>query len=446
MALHLIQLALFLILTGFVFHTRQFPYADDWTYVYPLSIDSFQEFMTWLFSQYVDHRIPIQKALQYALAKYGGYDFRVLILFNVVIALAGSLMLIAAAKIYRGYQHWGDMIIPMILLAPMGEYSRWAFEFQFLSSILFVSASIYFACKYTETDKTSYATLTLLQLAFCALCGLNGAIFSTLIISGIIVYFLKCGKKVNKLLAAFALLVLIENAIIWMLWTPYAPASGIRDNLSLWDVAAYFFNMLPGRMSGIFGLGLFVKIPFIAVGLLLAMYGLLRSVGKRTLNFSDILLTLSMLASLAVLLSIAIGRSKLNNDHNYMHYYTLAILLPIIAWVLISKFFSTKFSVLIGMFGMIIFARSYLGDFIDRDRYEARVFEEQRVINNALRENPDIQTLVDKYILNFTYTDNALQRGMVTNGITTLRAHNFSKYALIVTSPITATPFAADRK
>ncbi len=432
--LQLVQLTFFFILVVFVFHFRIFPYADDWIYVEPLNMNAITEFITWSFKQHVDHRIPIQKVIQFALARYSWYDFRVLVFFNIIIALFTSLMLISIAKTYRGYQHIGDIIIPMIIMSPMAAYSLWAFQFQFLSCIFFVSANIYFACQYTKTGKTYYATLSLMQLFLCTLCGMNGAIFSTVLISGIITYLFyesRQGNKVDKWLITFAMLVLFENIIIWLLWEPSSASEPTTD---LIGIVGIFFRMLPASMITFTSFHAIAwKIVIIIAALMLTFYGFYRSLKKIKLNFSDIILILSILASLAVLFSIAIARSKIQGGWSYTlpsHYGYLTIFLPIITWLIISKFFSSKISLLISIIGIVIFTRTYLENYTFRHNMEKPDFKEQSIINNALKENPDIHALVDKYVLEFTWKNDVESKQPVINGISTLRTRGFPIYFL----------------
>lgn len=431
--LRLVQLAALFILTLFIFNFRKYPYADDWTYVSPLSMDSIKEFVTWLFAQHVDHRIPIQKIIQYGLVRISGYDFRVLVFFNVMIAFLASMILAAAAKIYRGRQHYGDLIIPLILINPASGYGLWAFEFQFLSSIFFMSAAIYFACRYTETRKPHFLAAVFLQLFFCSLCGINGVIFSTVLSAGILVYFLyeaKIKNEIKKLTILYSTLVLAGNMILWLLWSPSAASVGMTSFASIFEI---FFKLLSASMIVFtFSHGAW-KTIVIVVLLILAAYGVFVKFKKEKFDFSDIVLTLSLLASLAVILSIAIGRSKAQggwNDGLAMHYGSLTIFLPILSWWIISKFLSRGIGTLTSIVCIIFFVCAYYENYAWRYGYAESIFDKQYAVDNAIKKDKDIPKLVDKYVMDFTWRDDPDSKLTVINGISALRSRNFPIYKI----------------
>ena len=184
-----IHIVLFITLAVLVSEYNQVAYTDDWYYVAPLLMDSWEEFVTWILAPHAEHRIPIQKAIHFGLAYISGYDFRVLIFFNLVVASLTSMLLLSTARIYRGYQHWGDLIIPLVILSPWSMWLRMSFQLQFLLSIFFVSAFLYFISKYAEAGRKKHYNLGLLQLFLCAFTGVNGLIFATVSLLGAYSFF-----------------------------------------------------------------------------------------------------------------------------------------------------------------------------------------------------------------------------------------------------------------
>lgn len=419
------------LLVVFVLNGRQFPYADDWAYVAPLSMSSIKEFIVWVFSQHVDHRIPVQKAIQYSLARLFDFDFRVLVLFNVVVALLTSLALTAAARVYRGYQHYGDAVIPLIIMTPAAVYSLWAFQFQFLSSIFFVATSVYFACKYSETGKSYNLSLAIIQLFICALCGMNGAIFSSVLIAGVITYLIgekELSGKTFYTIKSLVALVVIENIVVWSLWSPTS-ATGVETNIV--GLIEIFFKLLPASMAVFTFSGMGWKIAVILLGLMLVVYLSVHHFGNEKRSFSDFFLRLALLASLLVILSVAIGRSKAQGGWNNvlaMHYGYLTVLLPILTWLFVSKRLGPKFSALIGLVGVIIFARAYQENYIWRHDYALSIYENTQLVNNALRDESEVKALVDRYALDFTWKNNNDAKQPVVDAISTLRAKNYKIY------------------
>ncbi len=434
--LYLVHFVLFFLLAIFVFYSRIYPYSDDWTYISPLEMESTKEFVSWVFVQHVDHRIPIQKVFHYLLAQFSGYDFRVLVFSNIIIALATSLILISIAKIYRGYHHWGDTIIPLIILSPVAGYSLWAFQFQFLSSIFFVSAAILFLCKYADTQQRHYLFLAFLQLFFCSFCGMNGVIFSTTLTIGLI--FFLCKK--NKLLFLLSAGVLVENALLWFLWTPSSASEGI---LSFQTIAEIFLKLLPSSMIVFMFNDSELKIGIIVILLTAVIYGFFKKWKGKELSFIDILLGLSLLASFAIVLSIATGRSKVQDGWNNvlaMHYGYLTVLLPIIAWICISKFFNARISLLVGIIGITIFGAAYKKNYSWRDEYVRSVFEKQNDIYSELKKNTNTKALVDKYALDLNWKDDEASKKGVVHGLSILRKHKIPIYTATIQIPYTLNP------
>lgn len=440
--LKIIHVAAAFILIAFAFKVHVWPKSDDWAYALALNLGSVSDFIAWLFEQHVDHRIPIQKFIQYWLARFSGYDFRVLILFNIIIAFLASWSISAAARIYRGYQHHGDLIIPLILLLPAAEYSSWAFALQFLSSVFFIATALYFACRYTRSGQTSDIVLLLVQLALCGLCGLNGAISSTVLICGIVAYFAlrirQQGSRKYYIALCFLALVLIENAAIWLLWNP-SSASNIAPNFS--TILELFLMMLPSSMAIFMFDGTSWKIATIIALLLLAIYTFVRRAWQNNYEFSDWFLFFGLVACLVVILSIAIARSKIHPEWNVslaIRYGYLATLLPIMAWILISKGPNTRVGTLttslVGLSLVILFGAAYIDNYQWRHRMMQAARPQLEIIYHDMNSLENTEKLVDKHILSFNWSDAPVYKKLVINGIDTLRRHDYPLYTVRVDS------------
>lgn len=112
-------IAILVIVAGFVLlafpYTKPFPYADDWTY--PLQLDaSFRHKFAWLFQQHTDHRIPVLKLAQLTTLWLFNFDFRILILLNVIVVAAGAAFLVLTLRGYRGRGLFADVLVPLICL------------------------------------------------------------------------------------------------------------------------------------------------------------------------------------------------------------------------------------------------------------------------------------------------------------------------------------------
>lgn len=432
-SLQVAHLLLFFLLGVFILNVRKYPYADDWAYVYPLYMNSKREFISWIFTQHVDHRIPIQKIIQFSLTQFSGYDFSVLIFFNLLVGLFTSLMLTATARLYRGYQHFGDLIIPLIILIPASGYSLWAFHLAFLSSIFCVSGAIYCWCKYDRSNHIAYFILALVFLFSCALCTMSGAIFSTVMTGGVLLSFLVQiwrRQPVNRLLLSLLVLVLVENALVWLLWQP---SSAVKGGTSWVGMMQIFLNLLPSSMFTYSLQHLAWKI-LIIVGLLgLAAYALYLSVRSHRYTFSDLVLALGILANLAVILSVAVGRSAALggwNDALVVHYGNLTGLLPILTWLLISKHFNPKLTLVLASATLVVFLAAYQANYQWRVEYTDTSISRNQLIYQAFNQQPDVEKLVAQFALDFTLSGTPIEQREAVRCITTLRSLNYPVYRL----------------
>lgn len=437
------QLVLFLILTVFLFDFRSYPYADDWTIISPLGMEHSQ-FIDWLFAQHVDHRIPLQKALQFFTAKAAGFDFRVLVFVNVTIALFASLTLTAAARNYRGYAHPGDLCIPLIVLLPSEAFSMWAFELQFLSSVFFAATALYFAGQYSKDGKKRYLALMLVQLALCALCGMNGSIFSSVLLFAIALHFALEFKAKRTPPAGLTLLlaaVAIENIVIWTAWTP-SNASDAATNVPVMLEMA--LKLLPASV-GLFAVA-WINVKVIAVIALLlgAAFYLFKKTRHTQLSLVDITFAFVVLAGLAEILSVAIGRSKAQggwSDGLAMHYAILTALIPIAAWIVISASKKLLVTVPLGLGLVAICLAAYSQNFAWRTEYRSMVVAKQRNVERAFKTDIDAHSVVDRFPLELVWGDSPEAKSQATAGLDLLRKHNVERYAAGV--PFTVTPLAS---
>ncbi len=423
------QFALMFILAGFIFSYRVFPYADDWSYVGVRVINSNFDFFKWLIAQHVDHRIPIQKIFHYFLAKVSGYDFRILILANIVMAGAASSALLAAAKNYRGRQVFGDLIIPLILICPVAGYSLWAFQFQFLSSIFFASISIYFSTKYAEKNKSVYFYACLTALLLCALCGMNGLLISLVASISIVFYLFLRKEKSPKLHWVYVCSVIMLNLALLACWSPSGSAGAASSVSATADI---FFHLVGSSMIIYLFDNAWWKPLLVLIIVLGATAIAFYRIIKKTQDFSEYIIAGVLLGSMLVLLSIAFGRGKMHDGWSNvfaMHYGFLATLLPIAAWLIISKRMPKAMCLASGLVLVIIFSLSYKENFEWRSKFFNSWVVRQQEIARDMRTEQDLNLLVQRYRLDFTW-GGAKDLGHVINGLKVLRAANYPLYRL----------------
>lgn len=429
---YIIQAGALFVLSFLIFNTKRYPVADDWLYVRPLTMESPWDYLTWLFQQEVDHRIPMQKLVHSALAQASGYDMRALMLFNAGMAFVASTFLIKTARLYRNAPNIGDAIIPLIILNPASGYSLWSIHLQFLSSILFVSLTLYNWCAFDQSQRKSNLAFACICLSLLPLCGMNGAIFSSVISTGLFAYIgFKSLKGTAKHLRHGWLLVfpLISNLIVWLAWTP---SEASKHDFSLPQSLDALFKLLPASMFS-FAASYFSWKSIIIIGLIFcALFLVLRKAQGSQLSSSDLILSLIICASVLVIVAVTIGRS--DSEHLVFHYGNLTILVPVTAWIIISSHISNFASSLLATSLVILFAASYFTNLEWRSSLILSQRDVYREINYALNNEPDPARIVQKFPQEFLWTnDPALaneQLKLIVRSINTLRLKNYPNYAL----------------
>lgn len=401
---------------------RVFPYSDEWSYVVPMSRPT----VSWLFEQNLDHRIPIQKLLHLIILKAADFDFRGLTALSFVTGALTSLLLIGAARLYRGFGSVGDLFIPLCLLSLGTAFSQWGFEFQFLSSAMFSSAFLFFALK-------RWLTAAFISLFLCAWCGLNGVLISTFASSTLALFIVI--RRVQ--IGAFAWMALastiVTNLLLWITWVP----SGMfRGQPSIGQFLNFSALMIQSPFLMYAALPPFWKFALMAAvdtgGTIAALVALFRA---RTLRDCAVLATIG--AAWFLIASTTYGRAKILDptvhaaDHigiipfgyaMQMHYGCFAVLLPIVAWIALSgPAVHRKVSRVIGVLLVALFACAYWAN------YEWRAAEvvADREINLearlAIAGTADPRAVADKYITEFSTSSGEGWREAVASAIPTLR-------------------------
>src|SRR5262249_34827209 len=113
------------------------PYYDEWTFV-PILTGEEPATLTWLWSQFEEHRIPFFKCFYLALFTLGGGDLRVGMVFNVLLVSALALAMILAARRLRGWVNYADAFFPLALLSwgAADSFFLWGMIFQLVSSTM----------------------------------------------------------------------------------------------------------------------------------------------------------------------------------------------------------------------------------------------------------------------------------------------------------------------
>ncbi|MFM0087598.1 hypothetical protein PQR46_11780 [Paraburkholderia sediminicola] len=408
---------------------RPYAFADDWVFALPLKFTSVREWVTWAFAEHVDHRIPIQKFSTFLILRASGFDFRYVVAVNYLMGIGITAMLLYVASVYRGRLRAGDLIIPFAVLNYGVGYSQWGFQFQFVSSVFFMSLFVFLTVRYTRSEKNCYLIGAAIALLADSLCGMNGLLFATVSTVAMLVWlaFPRATPRNAPALGAFAVVLLID-VVIWLAWTPSAASAvGAFD---IREFIRYMYSLIPSAM-GVFSFKhISWKFLTITVFLVAALAICLRQLKNRALTLQDFVLALAALTSLLVMLSVAVGRSKAQGEWNVgiaMHYGFMSVFMPVCSWIIVSKWIPERVSAGIGMLLAVVF---YLA-FVDNADWRYGVVnssaQQQEEIIKAMQSGTDAKVLADTYVKNFT-VDSPQNRSDVANGITAFRTAGATLY------------------
>jgi hypothetical protein len=412
---------------------RPYPYSDEWIYRLPFSFTSLSEYIRWAFSQHVDHRLPIQKLLHFFVLKAVGFDFRYLVGLNFLLACLLCVMLTWAAAVYRGYQSIGDLIIPLAGLSFGAGFTLWGFQFQFLSSTFFVASFLFLAIAHDRSKKAYHVNGAVICLLFCSLCGINGMVMSSVVSAGLAAYFV-CerfsGHPIRGVSTYFLLAMCIAlNAVLWRCWTP-SSASDIQHFEPV-EFAKYAYGLLPASFVVYSFTDNWWKFALVLALLLGAAWIALSKIWRREMTFGDFALAVTLVATFLLVLSISSGRAKAQGEWSSvvaMHYAYLTIFLPLVSWILISSRLSIKWSNVLGLVLVVLFARAFEVNAVWRYGAIASAAPHQAEVSQQLATNSDVPDIVDKYILDFMWKDETYFRQEVAEGIKTFRRNGFKIY------------------
>lgn len=227
-------------------------------------------------------------------------------ILNAFVALLTSLALLRAAELFRGNTRWGDALIPLLVLNPSLQYSLWAFQFQFLSSIFFASVFLYCSLSYLAGGRLSYAYGGLLALLLVTLCGMNGLVFSVVVTGGCVLWYLVFGRKQHKVHTPHVLATLAVNAVqayVLLQWAP-SPASSAGFQVVETIKAFVLLQVSALSMYAFSSTILKASIMAVAVAYVLAAYTL--NWRRHITHLPSVILVLALVATEMVLASIAV--------------------------------------------------------------------------------------------------------------------------------------------
>ncbi len=419
---------------------RPYPYSDEWTYCTPLRVSTAREFMVWVLSQHVDHRIPLQKISSYLILRVANFDFRYQVAFNFMIASLLTLMLLFVARQYRGYQSLGDVCIPLTTLSFSAGFSVWGFQFQFLSSIFFTVCFLTACVTFANKQWPLWLDLAALSLILCAMCGLNGLVASSVLAPLLLAWLVRSVRTQEALVrpSVYGLLTisLILSVTLWRTWTP---SSAAHASYSTATIGRFVFGLIASSL-GVYGFtGTGWKLGLLIFLLVAGYLELGRRFVKGVGTIADFAMGVALLSSLTVLGVVAVGRSAYHggwSDALAFHYGYLAVLVPLVSWIAVTVRMSRRASLMASLPVVVLFGMAFLQNARWRFDYTGYAAPRQLEILAAFRKPIGPAELANKYILDFYFADSPWARSQVTEGIRALKVLGLPIYGSPVYSNV----------
>jgi hypothetical protein len=267
-------------------------------------------------------------------------------------------------------------------------------------------------------------------MAMLPLCGMNGAIYSTVISFGVFFFLVaRCclAKPVKKTFLFMLAIAIGVNLLVWISWTP-SKAAG--QGLFFVQSIRSTFILLSASMFAYATDGIAWKSAIILGLVVTAGYSTTRKSVTRSLTFSDLIMTLVIVASLLVILAVAVGRAQ--TEHLIFHYGNLTLLIPIVSWTIVSKDLNGRVSLVVGLLMLLLFSSAYIANLEWRSSLTKFKHKNYQGIDYALNHEPDPALIVDEFRDEFIWSDQlaAEQKIWIVNSINTLRQKRYPIYTL----------------
>lgn len=394
-------LAIAVVIFAFVYSlsSRVTPYADEWMMLLygPVSVN---EFVKWLFSVHVDHRIVIQRLIQQGVIYFNGYDFRTLTLVNSLMMVVASGLMLEVLRMARGRSSWIDFAVISSLCAAGTNAVIWSSAFAFpatnLAIIAFSHSWMLQLKNGTSQLRQYYALVALLAGPFISAGGMVAS--TTLMLSLIWLRYFR--RNVTQPLSGRQLIALLIVCIgSWLLYEP-SGASGIRlDRLMDFIVGVSGGSLYLDHWGHQKLKDLLMLCAIIVTGLIM-LHGLMR----HDEHFAPQLpVAAILLATGAVALSV-VGRSA-NTEWSTglaLHYGIItAPVVPIICFVLAQTKAGRPFAIILLALSLASYQHSLKST---KRNLRASREHNERVLRQLVESNDLQQTLSDHW-LDYWYRD-----------------------------------------
>jgi hypothetical protein len=163
---------------------RNIPIQEDW-HVIPAFTGHQSHFWQWLWKQNNEHRVPVPKLIYVGLLKLWP-DFRVGMIFSLVVAAAISAAFIVVLRRIRGRTRWTDAFFPVAFLH-LGHWENlgWSWELQFVVATAFACGLLMVTAMTTQWT-TRRAVLAAACLLAIPLTGATALAFAPIMVLALI--------------------------------------------------------------------------------------------------------------------------------------------------------------------------------------------------------------------------------------------------------------------
>jgi hypothetical protein len=401
--------------------SKSFPYSDDWSYI-GISGNSNNDLIRWFLVPHNEHFIPVMKAAQFFILNISNFDFRALITLNFFSAILASVAAIKTAKRYRGFSHFGDLMIPVVLINMSFNVFAWGFSAQFAVSIAAAFSAVYFLGEFLETRGRVALSAMTASILLCASMGANGLILSFSILACILIQKyvnVYCDRMNFAGKSTYLLPALGAVAAAGFL---FVIARVGASNFSLW-----FYQMSKS------GFGLFAiergggTFLFIVAASFCAAFLLFRRRITGYVCRASILETAIVglfLGTALVCLGIVFGRADrvIWFPGLEMHYGFLMTPFIIIPWIILSNYTTGIYLHICATIFVVVSMAASLHGALWRYNYVMKTAPLMAEIEVAIRSSEPPLDIANRYIREFFYLDEPRFRESVANGIQKLRS------------------------
>ncbi|WP_157874581.1 hypothetical protein [Streptomyces sp. AcH 505] len=402
-------------------YSNPYPFADDWTYAGVLGT-GWANTLKWVLALHNDHRIPLMKLLQYTTLRATYFDFRSLVLINFAIGVIGSISLSEIARNYRGKSHIGDIIIPMVLLNFGTGFMGWGFSAQFLLSVSSSLVAILFFQRSENSNRARVAAT--LAMLVCALSGMNGIVLAVSLAACFLLFYLFVQKQNAACIGPG--LVLALCALLLVTWTPSAasvsptqtPSGQLLDWIYQFSKSSFIVSASHG---GWWRAALCVGLISTAVSF--AAQRTLRSLQREKQSPSEFAVYAALAAYITLFFSVVIGRSAHGawEPGLEMHYGYLAAPIPILSWIVISRFLRGPAALIVAGSLIVVYAQSFVENTAWRMAHLRSQYAHLEQIGADLRSDAPPAIVTEKDIKFLYHVDTPDVRQQVIGGIEKLR-------------------------